>query len=128
MTDISIPQVIINKAGLCPLPLGNDLHKFILFPSTTDNPPALFVWLPTLSITLLQKTQLFLHTAEMDPNQLKQTWDAETIEDWKSSACYKFPELEPYQALIAYLQSQNAKDFFLLNEHGERYVWRKGKS
>jgi hypothetical protein len=64
----------------------------------------------------------------MHPNQLKQSWDAERIEDWKSIACHKFPDLEPYQALIAYLQSQNAEDFFLLNEHGERYVWRESKS
>ena len=64
----------------------------------------------------------------MDPNQLKQTWDAETIENWKYHACLEFPELEPYQALVAYLQSQSANDYFILNEDGERYVWRKGKS
>jgi hypothetical protein len=64
----------------------------------------------------------------MDPNQLKQTWDAETIELWKSGAYLKFPYLEPYQALVAYLQSQSANDYFILNEDGERYVWRKGKS
>jgi hypothetical protein len=127
MTHTSIPQVIINKAGLCPLHLINNLHKFIPFhPRRTTHPP--FTLVDNLSINLLQKFQLLLHTAEMDPSQLKQTWDAETIEDWKSSACFKFPELEPYQALIAFLKSQNAKDFFLLNEIGERYVWRKGKS
>lgn len=64
----------------------------------------------------------------MDPNQLNQTWDAEIVEGWKFSACHQFPNLEPYQALVVYLQSQNVTDFFLLNEHGERYVWREGKS
>lgn len=63
----------------------------------------------------------------MDPSQLKQTVEAEVLEDWKNRAQHEFPDLEQQQAFNTYVRQTKLNDAFFMDDDGERCVWRTSK-